>query len=54
MSGRHCKPTTSAISVAKLALTGAVIGGGGVTLASHATAAIPFGLAALHIASYAL
>jgi resuscitation-promoting factor RpfA len=39
MSGRHCKPTTSTISVAKLAVTGAVIGGGGVTLAGHAAAA---------------
>jgi hypothetical protein len=39
MSGRHCKPTASTISVAKLAFTGAVIGGGGVALAGHATAA---------------
>jgi resuscitation-promoting factor RpfA len=39
MSGRHCKPTTSTISVAKLAFTGAVIGGGSVALAGHATAA---------------
>ncbi|MGH3531145.1 MAG: hypothetical protein ACRDSX_04315, partial [Mycobacterium sp.] len=28
MSGRHRKPTTSSISVAKVAFTGAVIGGG--------------------------
>ncbi|MGH3635586.1 MAG: hypothetical protein ACRDTS_16175, partial [Mycobacterium sp.] len=28
MSGRHRKPTTSNVSVAKLAFTGAVLGGG--------------------------
>src|ERR1700749_297810 len=39
MSGRHRKPTTSSISVAKLAFTGAVIGGGGIALAGHASAA---------------
>ena len=39
MSGRHRKPTTSNISVAKLAFTGAVIGGGGIALAGQATAA---------------
>ena len=39
MSGRHRKPTTSGISVAKIAVTGAVIGGGGLALAGHASAA---------------
>ncbi|MGH3542441.1 MAG: transglycosylase family protein, partial [Mycobacterium sp.] len=39
MSGRHRKPTTSSISVAKVAFTGAVIGGGGIALAGHAGAA---------------
>jgi hypothetical protein len=39
MSGRHRKPTTSGISVAKIAVTGAVIGGGGVALAGQAFAA---------------
>ncbi|MGC2655238.1 MAG: transglycosylase family protein, partial [Mycobacterium sp.] len=39
MSGRHRKPTTSGISVAKIAVTGAVIGGGGMALAGHASAA---------------
>ena len=39
MSGRHRKPTTSTVGVAKLAFTGAVIGGGGIALAGHATAA---------------
>jgi hypothetical protein len=39
MSGRHRKPTTSNISVAKLAFTGAVLGGGGIALAGHAAAA---------------
>ncbi|RUP33056.1 MAG: resuscitation-promoting factor RpfA, partial [Mycolicibacterium sp.] len=28
MSGRHRKPTTSSVSVAKIAFTGAVLGGG--------------------------
>jgi hypothetical protein len=39
MSGRHRKPTTSSVSVAKLAFTGAVIGGGSIALAGHASAA---------------
>jgi resuscitation-promoting factor RpfA len=39
MSARHRKPTTSNISVAKLAFTGAVLGGGGIALAGHASAA---------------
>jgi hypothetical protein len=39
MSGRHRKPTTSSISVAKIALTGAVLGGGTIALAGQATAA---------------
>jgi len=41
MSGRHRKPTTStsAKQVAKIAFTGAVLGGGGLTMAGHATAA---------------
>ena len=39
MSGRHRKPTASAVSVAKVAFTGAVIGSGGLALAGHASAA---------------
>jgi hypothetical protein len=39
MSGRHRKATTSTVGVAKLAFTGAVIGGGGIALAGHAAAA---------------
>lgn len=39
MSGRHRKPSTSNVSVAKLAFTGAVLGGGSIALAGHATAA---------------
>src|SRR6201999_3353315 len=39
MSGRHRKPTTSTVSVAKIAFTGAVIGGGGIALAGNAAAA---------------
>ena len=39
MSGRHRKPTTSAVSVAKIAFTGAVIGGSGLALAGQAGAA---------------
>lgn len=39
MSGRHRKPTRSNISVAKVALTGAVIGSGGLALAAYAAAA---------------
>jgi resuscitation-promoting factor RpfA len=39
MVGRHRKPTASAVSVAKVAFTGAVIGSGGLALAGHAGAA---------------
>jgi len=39
MSGRHRKPTTSSVSVAKIAFTGAVIGGGSLVLAGQAGAA---------------
>ncbi|CAN5116215.1 hypothetical protein BH11ACT7_BH11ACT7_37270 [soil metagenome] len=39
MSGRHRKPTTSATTVAKVAFTGAVIGGSGLALAGQANAA---------------
>ena len=39
MSGRHRKPTTSGVQVAKIAVTGAVLGGGGLALAGHAAAA---------------
>src|SRR5579859_6952284 len=39
MSGRHRKPTSSAVSVAKIAFTGAVIGGGSLALAGQANAA---------------
>ena len=39
MSGRHRKPTSSSISVAKIAFTGAVIGGGSIALAGQAQAA---------------
>ena len=39
MSGRHRKPTTSSFSVAKIAITGAVIGGSSVGLAAGAQAA---------------
>ena len=39
MSGRHRKPTASAVNVAKVAFTGAVIGSGGLALAGHAGAA---------------
>lgn len=39
MSGRHRKPATSNINVAKVAFTGAVLGGGGIALAGHAAAA---------------
>ncbi|WP_344127266.1 transglycosylase family protein, partial [Mycolicibacterium murale] len=39
MSGRHRKPTTSATQVAKVAFTGAVLGGTGIALAGQATAA---------------
>lgn len=39
MSGRHRKPTASAVNVAKVAFTGAVIGSGSLALAGHAGAA---------------
>lgn len=39
MSGRHRKPASSAVSVAKIAFTGAVIGGGSIALAGQAGAA---------------
>ncbi|MCV7300921.1 transglycosylase family protein [Mycobacterium barrassiae] len=39
MSGRHRKPTASAVNVAKVAFTGAVIGTGGLALAGQANAA---------------
>ena len=39
MSGRHRKPTTSSVSVAKIAVTGFVIGGGSIGLAGQAQAA---------------
>jgi hypothetical protein len=39
MSGRHRKPTTSSFGVAKIAITGAVIGGSSVGLAAGAQAA---------------
>jgi hypothetical protein len=39
MTGRHRRPTTSPISVAKVAFTSAIIGGGGVALAGQASAA---------------
>ena len=39
MSGRHRKPTASAVNVAKVAFTGAVLGTGGLALAGHANAA---------------
>jgi len=39
MSGRHRKPTTSNINVAKIAFTGAVLGGGSIALAGQAAAA---------------
>jgi resuscitation-promoting factor RpfA len=39
MSGRHRKPTNSSISVAKIAFTGAVLGGGSIALAGQAAAA---------------
>ncbi len=38
-SGQHRKPTSSAVSVAKVAFTGAVIGTGSLALAGHAGAA---------------
>jgi hypothetical protein len=39
MSGRHRKPTQPSINVAKVAFTGAVIGGSGLALSAHAAAA---------------
>ena len=39
MHGRHRKTTTSNLNVAKIALTGAVLGGGSIALASQASAA---------------
>jgi hypothetical protein len=39
MSGRHRKPKTSAVTVAKIAFTGAVLGGSGLALAGEASAA---------------
>jgi hypothetical protein len=39
MSGRHRKPTSSSVSVAKIAVTGAVLGGGSLALAGQAGAA---------------
>src|SRR6516162_3158958 len=39
MSGRHRKPTTSNVSVVKIALTGAVLGGGSLAMAGQAMAA---------------
>jgi resuscitation-promoting factor RpfA len=39
MGGQHRKPTSSAKQVAKIAFTGAVIGGGGLALAGQANAA---------------
>ncbi|WP_406814206.1 transglycosylase family protein [Mycobacterium sp. M23085] len=39
MTGRHRKPSSSNISVAKIAVTGAVLGGGSIALAGQAAAA---------------
>ena len=39
MSGRHRKPKTSAVTVAKIAFTSAVLGGSGLALAGQASAA---------------
>src|SRR6202020_131688 len=39
MSGRHRKPTTANISCAKIAFTGAVLGGGSIAMAGQAAAA---------------
>src|ERR1700694_2878570 len=39
MSGRHRKPTASAVNVAKIAFTGAVSGGSGLAMAGQANAA---------------
>ncbi|MCP9621237.1 resuscitation-promoting factor, partial [Nocardia otitidiscaviarum] len=39
MSGRHRKPTNTGRTVAKVAVTGAMISGAGVALAGNASAA---------------
>src|ERR1700758_12487 len=39
MTGRHRKPTQSGINVAKVAFTGAVIGGSGLAMSAQAAAA---------------
>jgi cell wall-associated NlpC family hydrolase len=39
MSGRHSKPATSSVTVAKIAFTGVVLGGSGLALAGQASAA---------------
>ncbi|WP_019931404.1 transglycosylase family protein [Nocardia sp. BMG111209] len=39
MSGRHRKPTNTGRTVAKVAVTSAIVGGAGVALAGHASAA---------------
>jgi resuscitation-promoting factor RpfA len=39
MTGRHRKPTASSVSIAKVAFTGAVLGGGSLALAGQAAAA---------------
>jgi resuscitation-promoting factor RpfA len=39
MSGRHRKPTQSGVNVAKVAFTGAVIGGSGLAMSAQAAAA---------------
>ena len=39
MTGRHRKPATSSVSVAKIAFTGAVLGGGSIAMAGQAAAA---------------
>jgi resuscitation-promoting factor RpfA len=39
MSGRHRKPTSTGRTVAKVAVTSAIMGGAGVALAGHAAAA---------------
>ena len=39
MGGRHRKATTSSVTVAKIAFTGAVVGGSGLALAGQAGAA---------------
>src|ERR1700704_5649636 len=39
MSGRHSKPATSSVTVAKIAVAGAVLGGSGLALGGQASAA---------------